>query len=37
VRAWDTAAAVQPESPRDLWNPGGYVNNSWARLRVTAR
>jgi sulfite oxidase len=36
ARAWDTTAAVQPESPRDLWNPGGYVNNSWARLRVTA-
>ncbi|HEY0937590.1 MAG TPA: sulfite oxidase [Trebonia sp.] len=37
VRAWDTAAAVQPESAEQLWNPKGYVNNSWARLRVTAR
>jgi sulfite oxidase len=37
ARAWDTAAAVQPESARHLWNPKGYVNNSWARLRVTAR
>ena len=35
VRAWDTAAAVQPESAAQLWNPKGYVNNSWARLRVT--
>lgn len=37
ARAWDTAAAVQPESAEHLWNPKGYVNNSWARLRVTAR
>jgi sulfite oxidase len=37
ARAWDTAAAAQPESAEHLWNPKGYVNNSWARLRVTAR
>ena len=37
ARAWDTAAAVQPESAGSLWNPKGYVNNSWARLRLTAR
>jgi sulfite oxidase len=37
ARAWDTAAALQPESPEHLWNPKGYANNSWARLRVTAR
>jgi sulfite oxidase len=37
VRAWDTTAALQPESPEHVWNPKGYVNNSWARLRVTAR
>lgn len=37
ARAWDTAASVQPESPAHMWNPKGYVNNSWARLRVTAR
>ena len=37
ARAWDTAAALQPESPEHLWNPNGYANNSWARLRVTAR
>ncbi len=37
ARAWDTAAAVQPESAEQLWNPKGYVNNSWARLSVTAR
>lgn len=35
VRAWDTSAAVQPESPLHLWNPKGYVNNSWARIRLT--
>ena len=37
ARAWDTAAAAQPESPAHLWNPKGYVNNSWARLQVTVR
>lgn len=37
ARAWDTSAAVQPESAVHLWNPKGYANNSWARLRVTAR
>jgi sulfite oxidase len=37
ARAWDTAAAVQPESAAHLWNPKGYVNNSWARISVTAR
>ena len=35
ARAWDTSAAAQPESPAHLWNPKGYVNNSWARVRVT--
>ncbi len=35
ARAWDTAAALQPESPEHLWNPKGYVNNSWPRVRVT--
>jgi sulfite oxidase len=34
ARAWDTAAACQPESAASLWNPGGYVNNAWARVRV---
>jgi sulfite oxidase len=37
VRAWDSAAAVQPEHAEHLWNPKGYANNAWARLRVTAR
>jgi sulfite oxidase len=35
ARAWDTAAQAQPESPAPLWNPKGYVNNSWARVRAT--
>lgn len=34
ARAWDTTGACQPESARTLWNPKGYVNNSWARVRV---
>ncbi len=36
ARAWDSTAATQPESPASVWNPKGYVNNSWARLHVTA-
>jgi len=36
ARAWDTSAAVQPESPGHLWNPKGYVNNSWAHVHLTA-
>jgi sulfite oxidase len=36
ARAWDNAAGGQPERPESLWNPGGYVNNAWARVRVTA-
>ncbi len=36
VRAWDSTGAVQPESAAHLWNPKGYVNNSWARVTVTA-
>ncbi len=35
VRAWDTCAAVQPESPQHLWNPKGYANNSWAHIGLT--
>lgn len=35
ARAWDSTGALQPESPAQLWNPKGYVNNSWARITVT--
>ena len=34
VRAWDDAAALQPESVAALWNPKGYVNNAWGRVRL---
>ncbi len=34
ARAWDTAANTQPEFPETVWNPKGYVNNSWARLTL---
>jgi sulfite oxidase len=37
VRAWDSSGASQPESPVHLWNPKGYVNNSWARVDVVGR
>ncbi len=37
ARAWDTAAEVQPASAAERWNPKGYVNNSWPRVRVQVR
>ncbi|MBM0236508.1 sulfite oxidase [Micromonospora sp. ATA32] len=37
ARAWDDAGAVQPESPATVWNPMGYGNNSWPRIRVEVR
>ncbi|MFC4034339.1 sulfite oxidase [Streptomyces polygonati] len=37
ARAWDSTGAAQPESPAHLWNPKGYANNSWARLRLACR
>ena len=36
ARAWDTAAALQPEQEADLWNPRGYANYAWATIHVTA-
>ena len=35
ARAWDSAAAAQPETAAHLWNPKGYVNNAWARVGVS--
>jgi sulfite oxidase len=34
ARAWDSAAGTQPRDAAQLWNPRGYVNNSWARARL---
>lgn len=34
VRAFDDTAATQPESAAALWNPKGYLNNSWARITL---
>ncbi|MFF3437260.1 sulfite oxidase [Streptosporangium sp. NPDC002721] len=34
ARAWDSCGATQPESARDVWNPKGYANTSWSRVRV---
>ena len=34
ARAWDDTGATQPEYPASLWNPAGYDNNSWPRIRV---
>jgi sulfite oxidase len=36
ARAWDSAAGLQPADPAELWNPKGYVNNSWARVTLHA-
>jgi len=35
VRAWDSAASTQPESPEGIWNLKGYLNNSCHRVRFT--
>lgn len=35
ARAWDSTGASQPESAASLWNPKGYINNSWAHLDLT--
>lgn len=37
ARAWDCAGAVMPESAAALWNPKGYANTSWARIRLHGR
>ncbi|MDO9408975.1 sulfite oxidase [Patulibacter sp.] len=34
ARAWDSAGASQPERAGPLWNPKGYVNNAWSRVRL---
>jgi sulfite oxidase len=35
ARAWDSAAATQPERLESVWNFKGYMNNAWHRVRVT--
>ncbi|MER6126876.1 sulfite oxidase [Streptomyces sp. NPDC001795] len=37
ARAWDSTAALQPESPAAVWNPRGYANNAAAHLHITCR
>lgn len=34
ARARDSAAEIQPEDARTIWNFKGYVNNAWHRIRV---
>ncbi|WP_238435564.1 MULTISPECIES: sulfite oxidase [unclassified Frankia] len=34
ARAWDDTGALQPTSAESLWNPMGYVNNSWPRATI---
>jgi sulfite oxidase len=36
ARAWDSTGASQPESAQHLWNPKGYLNNSWAHVTIDA-
>lgn len=35
IRAFDDTAATQPETAAAVWNPKGYMNNSWARITLT--
>jgi sulfite oxidase len=35
ARAWDTSASTQPERAEHVWNPLGYMNTAWSRVRVT--
>jgi sulfite oxidase len=37
VRAWDSASQTQPPALDQVWNFKGYMNNAWARVRVSAR
>ncbi|XMA35765.1 hypothetical protein O1157_01640 [Streptomyces albogriseolus] len=37
ARAWDTSGAGMPASPAASWNPKGYVNTSWPRVRLRVR
>jgi sulfite oxidase len=37
ARAWDDTGATQPDSPAGVWNPSGYDNTSWPRIRVDVR
>jgi sulfite oxidase len=37
ARAWDTSGAVQPEHRDQVWNPLGYANTAWPRIRVRCR
>lgn len=34
VRAFDSSAVTQPSTAAEVWNPGGYANNSWHRVGV---
>jgi sulfite oxidase len=34
ARAWDDAGGTQPEFPASMWNPAGYGNTAWHRVRV---
>jgi sulfite oxidase len=36
ARAWDSAGATHPERAAPLWNPKGYLNVAWGRVRVRA-
>jgi sulfite oxidase len=37
ARAWEDTGATQPEFPASVWNPAGYNNTSWPRIRVDVR
>jgi sulfite oxidase len=35
ARAWDSAAATQPERLESVWNFKGYMNNAYHRVRIS--
>lgn len=35
ARAWDDTGSTQPEAAEQIWNPKGYMNNSWARVSLS--
>lgn len=37
VRAWNDSTEGQPEDLAATWNPRGYMNNAWHRVRLSAQ
>jgi sulfite oxidase len=37
ARAFDSEGNTQPESPGEVWNFKGYMNNSWHRVKIIVK